>query len=375
VRPEAAGRAPFELRRFTAAAVNADVAVVELEGRFTGTRGRFGRRPVLVVEAPGEPRAELAPARTRLDGERWHGTFAAPLAALEAGTFALGVGGVLFDLPRPDGVAGADRLTIVAREANALRRQVEALEAERDAAVADAARARAELEDAVGAAREEVAAASAERISDLEEEIVAAHRVAETDANSARAAAEAARRDAVAAVEQQLAHERERAEVAEARAAAAEERERVVGQGAEVLRAELAEERERAKAAIADLQASLDEAIAAAADVPAESPPPPPSPPAAEADRAREPEPIRAFELELDPETTVARRPGGDAADEDDDDSRPIPLRRETAVRPQHVSPVEPAPQHGPGLSPWLAVLALGVFAFLVVALILGVLH
>jgi hypothetical protein len=372
VTPEARSRAPFELRRFTAAAVNADLAVVELEGRFSGARGRFGRRPVLVVEAPGEPRAELPPARTRLDGDRWRGSFAVPLAALDAGTFGLGVGGMLFDLPRPDLLADGDRLAIVAREANALRRQVEALEAERDAAVADAAQARAELDGAVSATREEVAAASAERIADLEEEVVAAHRVAETDATTARAEAEAAQHAAVVAVEQRLADERLRAEVAEARAEAAEEREQVVSQGAEVLRAELAEERERAQAAISDLQASLDEAIAAAADVPAEPPPPPPPPRAAE--REREPEPTRAFDAE--PETTVARRPDADAdADPDtDDDSRPIPLRREGPVRPQHVASADPVQQHGPGLSPWIAVVALGIFAFLVVALVLGVL-
>lgn len=373
--PEAASRAPFELRRFTAVAVTADVAVVTLEGRFGSTRGRFGRRPVLVVEAPGEPRAELAPARTRLDGERWHGSFAVPLATLDHGTFALGVGGVLFDLPRPDRVADGDRLTIVAREANALRRQVETLEAERDAAAADAARARAELDRAVAAAREEAAAASARRIADLEEEVVAAHRVAETDATTARTAAQAAQRDAVAAVEQQLARMRERAEAAEARAVAAQERERVAGQGADVLRAELAEERERAQAAIADLQASLEDAIAAAADVPSTAAPPPASPAAASvAPGAREPEPTQAFDRE--PETTVARRPRDVDAGEDDedDDSRPIPLRRESPVGPQHASPADPVAQHGPGLSPWIAVVALGVFAFLVVALILGVL-
>jgi hypothetical protein len=345
VTPEVRSRAPFELRHFTAAAVSADLAVVELEGTFGGSRGRFARQPVLVVEEPGAPRAELAPVRTRHDGDRWRGTYAAALGAVDGGTFALGLRGVLYDLPAPDVATDADRLAAVAREANALRRRVEALEAERDAARAEAARARAELDGAVTAAREEVAAQSAERIDDLEREVVAAHQTAAGDAEEARTAALAERQAAVADLEQRLADERERAEVAEARAEAAEERERHEAAGADVLRAELAEERERAQAAIAELQQRLDE------------------------ERGDEPRTTVAPSRAAGPDPTQAM----DGPAEDDDESGPVPITRRPPPR-HEPPPTPPIQHHGPSLSPWIAVAALFVFAFLVVALVLGVL-
>jgi hypothetical protein len=345
--PEARNRSHFELRRFSAAAVSPDLAVVELEGTFGGTRGRFARQPVLVVEEPGAPRVELTPVRVRHDEDRWHGVYAAPLGALDGGTFALGVRGVLHELPAPDPADDGDRLVAVAREANMLRRRVEALEAERDAAVSDAARARAELEGAVTAAREEGAAQLAQRIDDLEREVVAAHETAAGDAEQARAAADAERQAAIGELEQRLADARERAEVAEARSEAAEERERHEAAGADVLRAELAEERERAQAAIAELQVRLD---ASTAEEPRTTVAPP---------RAGEPEPTRTMDA-----------PPAAAADE----SGPVPLARVTV--PLHQPPPAPAPgQHrGPALSPWVAVGALFVFAFLVVALLLNLL-
>lgn len=395
--PEVRSRSPFELRRFTAAAVSADLAVVDLEGRFEGVRGRFTRQPVLVVEEPGAPRAELAPVRARLDGDRWRSSFAVPLDAVERGAFALGVRGVLYDLPRPRVLADGDRLALVAREANALRRRVEALEAERDAARAEAEQAYAGREEAVTAAHGEAAAAAAQRIADLEEEVAVARRVAEADVAAARQSAEAeiaaaqaevaaaqSRADgergaAVEGVQQELRDQRERAEVAEARAAAAEERERHEAAGADVLRAELAEERERAQAAIAELQDRLAEVAGTAHGHASRGGEPtrpltPPPPPSSAAD---------------EPATTVAPRGGSGPEtngagldtdtetddDPDEDDSRPIPLRQAPlphAHRPE--APAEPIHHHGPSLSPWIAVVALGVFAFLVVALVLGLL-
>ena len=355
--PEARRRAPFELRHFTAAPISADLAVVEVEGTFGGTRGRFARQPVLVVEEPGAPRAEITPVRTRHDGDRWRGTYAAALAAIDGGTFALGVRGVLYDLPAPDVATDGDRLAAVAREANALRRRVEVLEGERDAARAAAAQARQELDGAVTAAREVVAAQSAERIDDLEREVVAAHQTAAGDAEEALAAALAERQAAVTDVEQRLADERERALVLEARAEAAEERERHAAAGAEVLRAELAEERERAQAAIAEVQQRLD---AERADEPSTTVAPP---------RASDPDPTRRGS---DPDPTQAlERPT--QAPEDDDESGPVPITRRPPAR-HEPPPTPPIQHHGPSLSPWIAVAALFVFAFLVVALVLGVL-
>jgi hypothetical protein len=348
VTPEARHRSLFELRRFSAAPVSADLAVVELEGTFGGTRGRFTRQPVLVVEEPGGgPRAELTPVRVRHDDDRWYGVYAAPLRALDGGTFALGAGGVLHELPAPDATDDGDRLAAVAREANRLRRRIEALEAQRDVAAADAAQARAELEVAVAAARDEVAAQSAQRIDDLEREVVAAHETAAGDAERARAAADGERHAAIGELEQRLAEERERAEVAQARAAAAEERERHEAAGADVLRAELAEERERAQAAIAELQERLD---AERADEPRTTVAP---------RRVTEPDPTRTMDL---------------PAAEDDDERGPVPIARRPPPRHQAPPAAPPVQHRGPALSPWIAVGALFVFAFLVVALLLNLL-
>src|SRR5947199_4430396 len=110
-----AGRkAPFELLRFAAAPTGQDVAVIEVEGRFPAAGERFARRPVLVIDDVGDRRLELPAVWSQLEGERWSGIFAAPLEALSHGTFALGVRGVLLDLPEPDRAADADRVTALA---------------------------------------------------------------------------------------------------------------------------------------------------------------------------------------------------------------------------------------------------------------------
>ena len=304
------GRAPFELLRFTATPVPGALVVAELEGRFAQS-GRFTRQPVLVVEATADrPRLELAPVRATVDAGRWRAAYAIPAEAYATGRFALGLRGTLLDLPAPDEPDDAERLTALAREANSLRRQLEAAEADAAAARAEVAASAAELGAAVLAARDGALAESAERIAALEHEVLEAHRAATADAATARATAEAeweaavadlttrhdraladattradaaqtraaaaeARataaeaagdervRDAVAAAEERARlaeaggdqHQRRRAADAEARALAAEE-------GIAVLRAELVEERERSEQTIAQLAEERSAAVA-----------------------------------------------------------------------------------------------------------------
>jgi hypothetical protein len=289
------GRAPFELLRFTATPVPGALVVAELEGRFAQS-GRFTRQPMLVVEATGDrPRLELAPVRATVDAGRWRAAYAVPAEAYATGRFALGLRGTLLDLPAPDEPGDAERLTALAREANSLRRQLEAAEADAAAARAEASASAAELGAAVLAARDGAVAESAERIAALEDEVLEAHRAATADAATASATAEAEWETAVADLtarhDRALAdattraeeaetraeeaetrttdaeararlaeaggdqHQRRRAADAEARALAAEE-------GIAVLRAELAEERERSELTIAQLAEERSAAVA-----------------------------------------------------------------------------------------------------------------
>jgi hypothetical protein len=243
VTPDTRHRAAFELLRFTVAPVSADVGIVELEGRFPAS-SRFSRQPVLVVEDGARPRTELAPAHAVRDGDRWTAAFAVPLAALDTGTFALGLRGTLLDLPAPDLADDGDRLASVAREANALRRLLEAAEDAGAAARAEALATAGELGAAVAAARDEAETAAAARIAELEE----AH---------ADALAQAAER--IAAVEDEL---------AATRALAADEREEArlrTAQEVEAVRAEVASGQEAAYAA-ASTRADEAEIRAAAAE-------------------------------------------------------------------------------------------------------------
>ncbi|MEA2252715.1 MAG: hypothetical protein QOG70_2957 [Solirubrobacteraceae bacterium] len=285
----------FELLRFAAAPVSAEVALVELEGRFRAASRRRLGVPRLVAERGGDVR-EIAPATSddavaEPDGALWRAVYAVALELVEDGAFSLGVGReVLVDLPAPD-VTGAstDREVRLAREANALRRTADQA---RDAAAAALAsssaeqRAREEAEAAVSEARlarddlvrrasgleDELAQArrahAAELVRrdeeretalaarDVENTRLADERVAEVEAEAAearralrnaRAEAEAARRD--------LERERERAQIAEA----AVPRGRVTAMAGEPVAGEPVHDRPTTR-----IETSGDEALAAA---------------------------------------------------------------------------------------------------------------
>jgi hypothetical protein len=320
VTPDVGKRAPFELLAFTAAPVAGGLVVVKLEGRFTPENGRFGRQPVLVVEFDDDrPRLELAPVRARRDGGRWRGVYAIPAEAMPDARLALGVRGTLLELPAPDEPDDTDRSSVLAREANNLRRALEAAEAAATTARAEADATAAELGSAVLAARDGALAESADRIATLEAELAEARR--ETDVRAAEAEVQAA------GAEVRATDADARATHAEARAQAAADAARAAEAGMEVLRAELAEERERSASGVAE--APADDADAATT---AESP--------AEAD------------------VTAIRGPAARSA-------RSGPT----------VGPVAPAATHttkprGPGA--WIAVGALVLFALVLLGLLAG---
>jgi hypothetical protein len=253
VTPDVGKRAPFELLAFTAAPVAGGLIVVKLEGRFTPANGRFSRQPVLVIE-PGDegPRLELAPVRARRDDGRWRGVYAVPAEAMPDARLALGVRGTLLELPAPDEPDGNDRLSVLAREANNLRRALEAAEADAATARAEAEATAAELASTVLAARDGALAESADRIAALEAELVEERRTTDEQVDAARAKAAAEREDTVAEARARAEATEQRAADAEARARAAEKAARAAEAGTEVLRAELVEERERARAVVAE---------------------------------------------------------------------------------------------------------------------------
>jgi hypothetical protein len=338
------GRAPFELLGFSAAPVPGGLVVVELEGRFTTTAGRFARQPVLVVEAAQDrPRLELAPVRTALDDGRWRAVYAIPAESYNTARFALGLRGTLLDLPAPDEPPDGDRLVALAREANTLRRQLEAAEAAAASARAEVSASAAELGAAVIAARDEARAESsarlaesAERIAALEHDVAEAHRRSAEDAAELRTAHESAladlnrRHDQALADAEARADERVRAATADAdaRAQAAEE-------GIAVLRAELAEERERAPAPPATADADQTQVL-----------------PAVEPDEEDDTRPFTVAE-----ERDVETRPLG-------------PARREPVREP--VVPDAPRRPAQRSAGAWIAVAALALFAFVLLGLLLG---
>jgi hypothetical protein len=269
VTSEARKRAPFELLAFTAAPAAGALVVIELEGRFAASaqNGRFIRRPVLVVEAADDrPRLELAPVRAELRDAYWRGAYAIPAEALTGASFALGLRGTLLELPPPDESDTTDRLTALAREANSLRRALEAAEAETGHARAEADATSAELGAAVLAARDSALAESADRITVLEVELAEARRTAAEQIVSARDEALAAHEQVLTEVTARADAAEQRATDAEARAQGAEKAARAAESGTNVLRAELAEERGRPRTAVTE--------PAAIAPVPPQSTPP-----------------------------------------------------------------------------------------------------
>ena len=199
--------APFEVLRFAVVATGGDAALLELEGRFAPEAWPADHHPRLVVDGVDDRRLEVTPT-TGVGGARdgsWRAGFAVPLAALDARGFALALPRLLVELPIPDVVGdGAPQLVRLAREANALRRDLDsALER---AAVAEAplAAARARADEQIAAARERAEAEVSRARAEVQEELVAAR--AEADQERARAAEERVR------LEQELATALARAE-------------------------------------------------------------------------------------------------------------------------------------------------------------------
>ncbi len=137
----------FEVLRFTATAASADVALLELEGRFRApSRRRLGSPRLLAEEGAARVEvraAEGGDATAEPDGARWRAVFAVPLRLVDEGSFALAVGReLLLDLPSPDADerhnGAGDPHVRLAREANALRQRADEA---RDAAAAALARA------------------------------------------------------------------------------------------------------------------------------------------------------------------------------------------------------------------------------------------
>jgi hypothetical protein len=334
-------RAAFELLRFTAAPVGDAFVILDVEGRFGGATGRFARRPHIVVERGAEAdRLELAPVHVDVDRDRWRAAYAVPVAAMDGARFGIALRGTLLELPEPDRVAlpaaTEERSALLAREANALRRELEQLEERAAGADARAAEAdeRARAAEAHAQAAERRAAVAEERaevlqraVRELEQRVLAAEEEAAATQERAAAAEEraAAADERAATAEERATAADERAAAAEERAVAAERRAELEASGLAVLRAELAEERDRAR------RAGQEESLAE-----------------------------EAFE---------------DEDDDVDEDPYPTPPRgivarpRSTPSGAHAAGPVRD--RHGPGPERWLAVIALLVLVAVVVALAL----
>jgi hypothetical protein len=246
----------FEVLRFTVEPVSAEVALLELEGRFRAeTRRRLGI-PRLMAESDDGSRevapAAAAEAQAEPDGRRWRASYAVALELLDDGSFALAVGReLLVGLPAPDPAEGTgERDVRLAREANALRRTADEARAAAAAALASVGTERqareateAEMADA-RMARDD----HARRAASLDDELAQLRRehAAELVRRDEERAAALAGRDEEAA---RVADER----VAEIEAEAAEARRalRVARAETEAMRRDLERERERAQAAAA----------------------------------------------------------------------------------------------------------------------------
>lgn len=336
----ARSRARFELLHFAAVATGVDVAVVELEGRF-GQEGRFVRAPRLVVERDGEEPVRVPAVRVvQRDDGVWRAGFALPLEALDGGRFALGLRSTLLELPSPD-VDDGDRLTAVAREANRLRRRLEAVEANAEAA-------RADRDAAVAAARDEAERA----LRELREEHDAALRAVREEADDALRALRADRDAAVLAAEE----ERDVAVAAtEARAASVEQQLAVLQQNADEAHDALDVERRRATGAAAELQTALDAARVEAQRLRAELD-------ARRAEDAARPDDDPTRTLRTTADATLALPP--------DDGSRPlarpVPRREAPTAMPRDVR----SRRIAPAWARWVAVAALLLFVVVLALLV-----
>jgi hypothetical protein len=248
----------FEVLRFAAAPVSAEVVLLEVEGRFRADPRRRIGVPRLVVEGADSSR-EVSPAvadeaLADAGGSLWRASYAVPLELLDDGEFSLAVGReLLLGLPAPDlGDGIGDRDVRLAREANALRRVADEA---REAAAAALASTAAEREAREGVENEMSEARMARddharRAAQLDEELAQlrlAH-AAELVARDEQLTAALTQRDeeaAQAADERALALEND---VAEARRALRNARADV-----ESLQRDLERERERAEAAEAAL--------------------------------------------------------------------------------------------------------------------------
>lgn len=244
----------FEVLRFTVEPVSAEVALLELEGRFRAeTRRRLGV-PRLMAESD-DGSNEVAPAaageaQAEPDGGLWRASYAVALELLDDGSFALAVGReLLVGLPAPDlAESSGEREVRLAREANALRRTADEARAAAAAALASAGTERQAREATEGEMAEARMARDdhARRAASLDEELSQLRRehAAELVRRDEERAAALAGRDEEAA---RAAEER----VAELEAEAAEARRslRAARAEAEAMRRDLERERERAEAA------------------------------------------------------------------------------------------------------------------------------
>ena len=244
----------FEVLRFTVEPVSAEVALLELEGRFRAeTRRRLGV-PRLMAETD-DGSSEVAPAaadeaQAEPDGGLWRASYAVALDLLDDGSFALAVGReLLVGLPAPDlAETSGEREVRLAREANALRRTADEARAAAAAALASVGTER-QAREATEAEMAEARMARddhARRAASLDEDLAQLRRehAAELVRRDEERAAALAGRDEEAA---RAADER----VAELEAEAAEARRglRAARAEAEAMRRDLERERERAEAA------------------------------------------------------------------------------------------------------------------------------
>jgi hypothetical protein len=247
----------FEVLRFAAAPVSAEVVLFEVEGRFRADPRRRLGVPRLVVEQ-AEGSSEVAPAAAdealaEPAGTLWRASYAVALDLLEDGEFSLAVGReLLLALPVPDLGETDDREVRLAREANALRRTADEARAAAAAALVSAGAER-EAREAAEAEMAEARMARddhARRAASLDDEIAQLRRdhAAELVRRDEEHQAALAGRDAEAA---QAADQRAmvlEAEIAEARRALRNAR-----ADTESMQRDLERERERADVAEAAL--------------------------------------------------------------------------------------------------------------------------